>query len=66
MVISANNGDPLLPSPGLRGVPIDSPVTGLTQSTQPSYSSADSDRAAMTSPAPSSTVYSATASSAPR
>lgn len=44
IVISANSGDPLRTSPGLRGVPIDSPVSGLIQSTHPSYSAADRER----------------------
>lgn len=64
--ISANLGDPCRPSPGRRGLPIDSPVSGSTQSTQPAYASGSSPRVAVTFPLPSSAVNSATEVPAPR
>ena len=64
--ISANLGEPCRPSPGIRGLPIDSPVSGFTQSTQPAYASGSSLSAAVTFQSPSSAVNCATGVSAPR
>ena len=58
--ISENRGDPCRPSPGIRGLPIDSSVSGSSQSTQPAYASGSSPSAAVTFPAPSSAVNAAT------
>ena len=62
--ISANRGDPRFPepsSPGSRGLPIELPVSGSIQSTQPAYRSASNAQAASTSPLPSVTVKAASA-----
>lgn len=61
ITISANRGEPRMPSPAPRGVPIDVSLIGFTQSTHAAYCSGLSVRASMISPAASVTVNSARA-----
>jgi len=57
--ISANRGEPRRPSPPCRALPIDSPLDGLTQSTQPAYSTGDRHASSTTDPEWSTTASSA-------
>lgn len=56
ITISANRGEPRMPSPAPRGVPIEVPLIGSVQSTHAAYCSGLSVRPSMTSPATSVTV----------
>ena len=66
MAISMNRGEARRSDPARRGLPIDSPVSGFTQSTHPAYAAGSRLSSAVTAPELSSVANCATVASAPR